>query len=101
MPPKTKVEKVLTLLPTADESNSLIQVLHSTVFLAGEEGFEPSDGGSKVRCLTTWLLPSDTPGLSRIGEKRGGGAPSLREHLLRINAGYAIGKRAKAAQKER
>ncbi len=26
--------------------------------VAGEEGFEPSDGGSKVRCLTTWLLPS-------------------------------------------
>ena len=25
--------------------------------LAGEEGFEPSDGGSKVRCLTTWRLP--------------------------------------------
>ena len=25
---------------------------------AGEEGFEPSDGGSKVRCLTTWRLPS-------------------------------------------
>lgn len=32
--------------------------VHST--LAGEEGFEPSDGGSKVRCLTTWRLPSGT-----------------------------------------
>jgi IS30 family transposase len=30
--------------------------LHIT--LAGEEGFEPSDGGSKVRCLTTWRLPT-------------------------------------------
>jgi hypothetical protein len=28
--------------------------------LAGEEGFEPSDGGSKVRCLTTWRLPNGT-----------------------------------------
>ena len=27
---------------------------------AGEEGLEPSNGGSKVRCLTTWLLPSGT-----------------------------------------
>ena len=25
--------------------------------MAGEEGFEPSNGGSKVRCLTTWRLP--------------------------------------------
>lgn len=27
--------------------------------LAGEAGFEPADGGSKVRCLTTWRLPSE------------------------------------------
>ena len=26
--------------------------------LAGEEGFEPSNGGSKGRCLTTWRLPN-------------------------------------------
>jgi hypothetical protein len=25
--------------------------------VAGEEGFEPSHDGVKVRCLTTWLLP--------------------------------------------
>ena len=31
---------------------------HSRVKLAGEDGFEPSDGGSKDRCLTTWRLPS-------------------------------------------
>ncbi|EKD78690.1 MAG: hypothetical protein ACD_41C00299G0015, partial [uncultured bacterium] len=24
---------------------------------AGEEGFEPSNGGFRVHCLTTWLLP--------------------------------------------
>ena len=26
--------------------------------VAGEVGFEPTDGGSKGRCLTTWRLPS-------------------------------------------
>ena len=26
--------------------------------MAGEEGFEPPNGGSKGRCLTTWLLPN-------------------------------------------
>src|SRR4051812_48320698 len=25
--------------------------------MAGEEGFEPSNGGFKGRCLTTWRLP--------------------------------------------
>ncbi len=30
----------------------------STSGLAGEEGLEPSNGGSKVRCLTTWRLPT-------------------------------------------
>ena len=26
--------------------------------MAGEEGFEPSNGGTKNRCLATWRLPS-------------------------------------------
>ena len=26
--------------------------------MAGEEGFEPPNGGSKGRCLTTWRLPN-------------------------------------------
>lgn len=26
--------------------------------LAGAEGFEPSHGGTKNRCLTAWLRPS-------------------------------------------
>lgn len=33
---------------------------------AGEEGFEPSNGGSKVRCLTTWRLPRGTTDRSRV-----------------------------------
>lgn len=27
-------------------------------FLAGVEGFEPSNGGFRVLCLTTWLHPN-------------------------------------------
>ena len=26
--------------------------------LAGAPGFEPGDGGIKIRCLTTWLRPT-------------------------------------------
>jgi hypothetical protein len=26
--------------------------------MAGAEGFEPSNNGSKVRCLTTWRRPN-------------------------------------------
>src|ERR1035441_1316341 len=29
-----------------------------TYRMGGEEGFEPSNAGSKVRCLTTWRLPT-------------------------------------------
>src|SRR4051812_39276728 len=33
--------------------------------LAGAPGFEPGDGGIKIRCLTTWLRPN-TAGAPRI-----------------------------------
>ena len=29
-------------------------------FLAGDEGFEPPNVGTKSRCLTTWRIPSST-----------------------------------------
>src|SRR3981081_3459144 len=29
--------------------------------LAGAEGFEPSDAGIKIRCLTAWLRPNAWP----------------------------------------
>ena len=48
-------------------------LLMSSGRLAGEEGFEPSDGGSKVRCLTTWRLPSGTSILP--GHRAGGRLP--------------------------
>jgi hypothetical protein len=27
--------------------------------MAGAAGFEPADGGTKNRCLTTWLRPKE------------------------------------------
>jgi hypothetical protein len=29
--------------------------------MAGDEGFEPPNVGTKSRCLTTWRIPSMTP----------------------------------------
>ena len=39
--------------------------------MAGEEGFEPPNGGSKGRCLTTWLLPKAVASLSHEDEPLG------------------------------
>ena len=36
------------------------QVLH----MAGKAGFEPTNDGVKVRCLTAWLLPKDSNSIS-------------------------------------
>ena len=33
------------------------QVRRLSLFLAGMAGFEPTNDGVKVRCLTTWLHP--------------------------------------------
>ena len=33
----------------------------SSFFLAGDEGFEPPNVGTKSRCLTTWRIPSNAP----------------------------------------
>src|ERR1700728_3584923 len=35
-----------------------LEARRSSVKLAGEEGFEPPNGGIKTRCLTTWRHPS-------------------------------------------
>ena len=37
--------------------------------MVGEEGLEPSNGGSKGRCLTIWRLPSRGRYLTRITRK--------------------------------
>ena len=34
--------------------------------LAGAPGFEPGDGGIKIRCLTTWLRPNAAFGAAWI-----------------------------------
>lgn len=33
------------------------------MYLAGAVGFEPTNGGTKSRCLTTWRRPSDAGAL--------------------------------------
>ena len=33
----------------------------STFLLAGAEGFEPPNVGTKSRCLTTWRRPNEQP----------------------------------------
>src|SRR5580698_3942666 len=38
--------------------------------LAGAPGFEPGNGGVKIRCLTTWLRPNAPRGYSGLGGKR-------------------------------
>ena len=33
---------------------------HIALQMAGDEGFEPPNGGVKVRCLTAWRIPKKT-----------------------------------------
>jgi hypothetical protein len=47
---------------------SLIYVILNA--LAGAGGFEPPDGGIKIRCLTTWLRPNASQGSNGLGGKR-------------------------------
>src|SRR3954451_24356873 len=38
--------------------------------MAGAPGFEPGNGGIKIRCLTTWLRPNQARGPYRGGPQR-------------------------------
>ncbi len=49
--------------------------------LAGAPGFEPGNGGIKIRCLTTWLRP----------------ILAARRHIARLMPGANRGARALAA----
>src|ERR1051326_4671100 len=49
-------DRVLALRTSRDTPHESI-VARCHVALAGEGGFEPPNGGSKGRCLTTWRLP--------------------------------------------
>lgn len=42
-------------------------VARSETKVAGAGGFEPTNGGSKDRCLTTWLRPNAMPFQKLIG----------------------------------
>ena len=37
--------------------------------LAGDEGFEPPNGGTRTHCLTTWRIPNGLFGLSYFSTK--------------------------------
>ena len=39
--------------------------------MAGAPGFEPGNGGIKIRCLTTWLRPILAPTAARARDPRG------------------------------
>ena len=48
--------------------------------MAGAGGFEPPNGGIKIRCLATWLRPNDCGRLSAkplTGNKAASGAPPV------------------------
>jgi hypothetical protein len=43
-----------------------IENIFSNNIMAGEEGFEPPNAGTKTQCLTTWPLPNS---LGRFTER--------------------------------
>jgi hypothetical protein len=45
-----------------DSSHHRATKLQRLYWLAGAPGFEPGDGGIKIRCLTTWLRPKTCTG---------------------------------------
>jgi hypothetical protein len=48
---------IANLTNAAELNKSEIDNRKSTINLAGAGGFEPTNAGSKDRCLTTWLRP--------------------------------------------
>ena len=56
------------------------------LMLAGAPGFEPGNGGIKIRCLTTWLRPkarADHTGASGVGQRLGAGGQAHRRRSRR------------------
>lgn len=39
--------------------------------MAGDEGLEPPNGGTRTHCLTTWRIPNDSFGLANNTTFRG------------------------------
>jgi hypothetical protein len=46
--------------------------LERSDWLAGAGGFEPPNGGIKIRCLTTWLRPTMAGSRDRAAVRAGG-----------------------------
>src|SRR5580692_2359152 len=59
--------------------------------LAGAPGFEPGDGGIKIRCLTTWLRPNAQC------RNTAGGPPSARRTITARSQGINPGINAHMA----
>ncbi len=49
-------------------------ILYQSFKVAGAGGFEPPDGGIKIRCLTTWRRPKTWKSAPRSAAGPGGGA---------------------------
>src|SRR5262249_32759078 len=72
--------------------------------LAGAPGFEPGNGGIKIRCLTTWLRPKRTSGkltgMVLFSNNRTGSAPPSRlgrgHHRSGLFCGSTVGEETKA-----
>src|SRR6185437_14731399 len=73
-------------------------------WLAGAPGFEPGNGGIKIRCLTSWLRPIAGPtananrhaakeaGLRQIAARRIGADAHMRLELLGLTPSVRPGK---------
>src|SRR5690242_15767222 len=67
--------------------------------MAGAPGFEPGNGGIKIRCLTTWLRPTRTRAtLTAMAESRNGAPPSpeRRPRPAPFPEGYGLSRFARA-----
>lgn len=45
-------------IPTEYEDKKHALRARFCVFMAGDEGFEPPNGGTRTHCLTTWRIPN-------------------------------------------
>src|ERR1700732_3027762 len=70
---------------------ALIITDKSAANLAGAPGFEPGDGGIKIRCLTTWLRPNTlaNPGRDRAADHTEAGSPDQRCPPLALPQTYS------------
>ena len=59
----------LRIILDRSQKNKIREQALYFIFLAGAEGFEPSNGGTRTRCLTTWRR-SNTLQLYREYQKK-------------------------------